>query len=86
MAYWQGGLIESGGGGGGVAYFKLHIFDEIHNNFPYFTIIPITKTAQENGFFITILQMQRNLYLVFVASENKDQVSKESDWNDKKYC
>ena len=40
------GLIERGGG----AYFKSHIFDEIHNNFPYFTIIPITRTEQENNF------------------------------------
>ena len=32
---------------GGGAYFKSHIFDEIHNNFPYFTIIPITKTERK---------------------------------------
>ena len=42
----EGGLIEREGG----AYFKSHIFDEIHNNFIYFTIIPITKTEQENVF------------------------------------
>ena len=28
----------------------IQIFDEIHNDFPYFTIAPITKTEQENGF------------------------------------
>ena len=48
---YRGGLISN------------HIFsDEIHNNFPYFTIIPITKTEKENVFFITILLMQRHLY------------------------
>ena len=41
----DGGLIERGG-----ANFKSHIFDKIHNNFSYFTIIPITRTQQENGF------------------------------------
>ena len=40
----EGGLIEGG------PYFKSHIFDETHNNFPYFTIVPITKTEKENGF------------------------------------
>ena len=38
-------------GGGGRAYFKSHIFNVIHNNFSYVTIITITKTEQENVFF-----------------------------------
>ena len=51
-----GGLIERG------AYLKSYIFDEIHNNFPNFTFTPITKTEQEIGFCIIILQMQRHLF------------------------
>ena len=43
---WQmrEGLIRGRGGGG---YLKSYIFDEIHNNFPNFTITTITKTEQE---------------------------------------
>ena len=71
-------LIERG------AYFKSHIFDEIHNNFPYFTILPITKTEQENGFYRHFTFMQRHLYPnSALLLEIK---SKGSDWNKKKYC
>ena len=34
----------------GGAYTKSHILDEMHNNFPIFTITLITKTEQEIGF------------------------------------
>ena len=52
---------------------KLFIFDEIHNNFPNFTITAITETEEEIGFCITILYVQCHLYHNF--SGNKDQVS-----------
>ena len=45
-AYWRGGLNRDGGG----AYFKsFNKFDEIHTNFPNFTMTPISKTEQEIG-------------------------------------
>ena len=47
-AYLGGGLIRDWGGGG--AYLKSFIFVEIYNNFPNFTITPITETEQGNGF------------------------------------
>ena len=46
----RGGLNREGGGG---AYLKSYIFDEIHNNFPNFTFTPIANTEQEIGFCIT---------------------------------
>ena len=38
------------GGGGGGAFSKSYIFEEIHNNFPNVTITAITKTKQGTGF------------------------------------
>ena len=59
----EGGLIERGGG----AYFKSQILKKI--NF-------ITKTEQEMGLCMTVLQMQRHLY---PNSDSSDHVSIQSD-------
>ena len=67
------GLNREGWGGG--SYFKSHIFEEIDNNFPFFTITPVTQTEQEIGFVSPFYKMQIHLF----SSGNKDQVSIESD-------
>ena len=55
------GRLNREGRGGGWAYFKSHIFDGIHKNFPYFPIITITNCRTRKWFSITILQLQRHL-------------------------
>ena len=78
-----GGLISfqalREGKWGGGAYLKSHIFDEMHNNFPNFTISPMTKTVQEIGFVSPFYKYNVIYTLLNVTSRSKDQVSIESD-------
>ena len=61
---------------------------EGHNNSPYFTILLITKTKQENGFVSPFYKCDSiyTLTQLRTTSGNKDQVSTESDWSKKEYC
>ena len=74
------GLVREGWG----AYSKWYIFDEVHNNFPNFTITPITKTEQETGFVSPFYKW--NVIYILNQAGNKDEVSIESDWNTKEHC
>ena len=55
-------MLDAFNNGEGGLFKIISFFVEIHNNFPNFSIAPISTTEQEIGFVSTILKAQHHLF------------------------